>query len=241
MAHPLHDQGTVEYFDRHAPEYGESRLDFAAGAIRERAGASSSLLDLGCGSGNTLAHLGAATGIDDLVGVDVSRTLLGRAAERGLRTVEGSILDPALPGRLGRRFDFVVVAAVLHHLVGRSRSASKRNALTAVANGMRMVEPGGHLVIVEPVWYPRVAMVGLFWAKAVVSRLTASRVPLGGEWNNIGAPVVAYYTNEELLEMVAAQRRATIAASCFEPAPLGRLNAVFNKTDTTLVVRREPG
>jgi SAM-dependent methyltransferase len=236
----LHDQGTVEYFDRHAPEYGESRLDFAAEAIRRRADASSSLLDLGCGAGNTLAHLGTAAGISDLVGVDVSRALLERAGARRLETVEGSILDPALAGRLGRRFDFVVVAAVLHHLVGRTRGASKRNAVAAVANAMRMVEPGGHLVIVEPVWYPRAAMVGLFWTKTIVSRLTTKRVPLGGEWNNIGAPVVAYYTNEELLEMVAALRPATAVATSFEPAPLGRLNAVFNKTDTTLVVRRDP-
>lgn len=234
----LNDAKTVAYFDDLVPDYGDARLGFAATVIAERARVGASLIDLGCGTGKALRFLSDATGITDLVGVDVSQKSLAVTRERvGCDVQLGSIVDPGLATKVGRPFDFAVVAAVLHHLIGRTRSESRSFAQQAVHNAMSALKPGGHLLVFEPVWYPRVAMDALFYVKKMVSSVTPNRVSLLDTWNNIGAPVVSYYSNEELLRMVTDQGRGVVVAKDIDPDDLGRLNLVFNKTNTTILVR----
>jgi SAM-dependent methyltransferase len=239
---PPHDPKTVRYFDEHAPEYSVGRLEFATRAIRERASEGQSLIDLGCGAGNTLAHVVAETPVSDVMGVDVSETLLARCRELvGCPTRMGSIVDPALPELIGRRFDFAVVAAVLHHLIGPTRARSRAHARAAIANAIALLEPGGHLIVVEPVFAPRLAMDALFYVKQAVSSVTTRRVFLGDHyWSNFGAPVVSYYGNEELEAMVEGEG-ARIVARDIVPDPMGRLNLVLSKTNTTLVAQAGGG
>jgi len=234
------DLKTEKYFDEHVPEYSHDRLDFAARTIAELGGKKgSSLVDLGCGAGNTLHFVREQTGIEDVYAIDVSPNLLAKARElTGAESMVGSLLDTELPAKVGRRFDFAIIAAVLHHLIGPTRNGSRDLARRAVDNALAMLEPGGHLVVVEPIFYPRVAMDALFYVKKAFASLTTSRVQLGGYWNNIGAPVVSYYTNEELEDMVRAGGRAEVVARDIEPEALGRLNAVLNKTNTTIVVKK---
>jgi SAM-dependent methyltransferase len=236
------DLKTERYFDEHVPEYSNERLAFTAQAIAELGGGpGTSLVDLGCGAGNTLRFVREETGITDCFAIDVSANLLEKAREStGCDAIVGSILDPTLPEKVDRQFDFAIIAAVLHHLIGPTRKASKALAMSAVDNGLKMLKPGGHLVVVEPIFYPRVVMDGLFYVKKGFASLTTSRVELGGYWNNIGAPVVSYYTNEELEAMVQAGGRAEIVRRDIEPESLGRLNAVLNKTNTTVVMRKLP-
>jgi SAM-dependent methyltransferase len=185
-----------------------------------------------------LLFLAGATGIDQLVGVDVSEKSLALTRDRvGCDVHLGSIVDPGLATQIGRRFDFAVVAAVLHHLIGSTRAESRRYAQQAVHNALSLLNPGGHLVVFEPVWYPRLAMDALFYVKKLVSSITPKRVTIFDTWNNIGAPVVSYYSNEELLRMVTAGGRAEIVAKDIEPDDLGRLNLVLNKTNTTILAR----
>jgi SAM-dependent methyltransferase len=234
------DLKTEQYFDEHVPEYSNERLAFTARAISDLGGGpGSSLVDLGCGAGNTLRFVREETGITDCFAIDVSANLLEKARESiECEAMVGSILDRSLPEKVGRQFDFAVIAAVLHHLIGPSRSASRELARRAVDNGLAMLKPGGHLIVVEPIFYPRVVMDGLFYVKKAFASVTTSRVQLGGYWNNIGAPVVSYYTNEELEEMVVAGGRGEVVMRDIDPEGLGRLNAVLNKTNTTMVVRK---
>jgi SAM-dependent methyltransferase len=234
------DLKTERYFDEHVPEYSDDRLEFAARTIAELGGGpGSSLVDLGCGAGNTLSFVREQTGITDCFAIDVSANLLEKArASTGCESMVGSLLDTDLPAKVGRRFDFAIIAAVLHHLIGPSRNGSRELARRAVGNALDMLEPGGHLVVVEPIFYPRVVMDALFYVKKTFASITTSRVQLGGYWNNIGAPVVSYYTNEELEEMVRGAGRAEVVARDIEPEALGRLNTVLNKTNTTIVVRK---
>lgn len=234
-----HDKQTVKYFDEHAPEYSIERFAFAARAIGERATPESSLVDLGCGAGNTLAHLKATTKISDVVGVDVSETLLARTRDQvGCPVHRASIIDSNLPAVVGRRFDFAVVAAVLHHLIGPTRRASRAHARAAIANALELLEPGGYLVILEPVWYPRIAMDGVFYVKKALSSISSRRVFVGDHyWANLGAPVVSYYGNEELVEMIET-RGARIVDREIEPASLGRLDVLFTRTNSTFVAQK---
>src|SRR5215203_648033 len=101
------DPKTVAYFDEKVHDYSVERLQFVAEHMRALARPGTSIIDLGCGTGNTLAYLKSGTGIDDLWGVDVSaRCLEAVAARVGCPTYRGSILDEDLPARIGRRFDF---------------------------------------------------------------------------------------------------------------------------------------
>ena len=235
--HVPRDDKTVRYFDEFVPEYSEARLDHAARIIGGLCSPTSDLVDLGCGTGNTLRYLSDQTGITRLCGLDVSATSLEKARQQvDCDTLTASLLDPRVHEAIPQRFDFAILAAVLHHLIGRTRSESRRFAMQAVQTGVNLLRPGGHLFIVEPVYYPRLAMNALFYTKKFVSSVTPSRVSLMGEWNNIGAPVVSYYTNEDLLEFGLAAG-AEIVAKEIEPEPLGRLNLVLNKTHTTLALR----
>jgi SAM-dependent methyltransferase len=236
------DTQTEAYFDSRRPEYdAASRFAHAAQWIRRLAGEDSSLVEVGCGSGNVLAYLRDETGVRRLAGIDVSPRSLERARERtGCETHHGSILDAGLVARLAGRFDFAVLGAVLHHLVGWTRRASRERARRALAHAASLVRPGGHLIVHEPVFYPPWAMGCVFYAKRVASAVTPRRLELFDRWNNLGAPVVSYYTNEDLRLLVEADPRAEILDLRSVPAYLSLLQraVAIRREDTTLVVRR---
>ena len=236
------DAKTEAYFDARIPEYEATRFAPAAEWIRRLAAEGSSLVDVGCGSGNVLAYLREATGVRSLAGLDVSPRYLEQARERvGCETHEGSILDPDVVGRLGGRFDFAVLGAVLHHLVGRTRRASRARARLALVHSLSLVRPGGHVLVLEPAFYPSWMMDVVFYVKTLAVKLTSRRLELFDQWNNLGAPVVSYYTNEELRRMVAEDPRGEVLDRRSVPAYLSSLQrAAFirRREDTTLVVRR---
>jgi len=90
------------------------------------------VLDLGCRDGALAdAYLDGNT----VVGVDVDRGSLARAAERGLVTVWGDLDEPLPFG--DESFDVVVAAEVLEHL---------RLPARALAEARRVLRPGGLLV-----------------------------------------------------------------------------------------------
>ena len=234
-----HDEATVAYFDDCVPEYGTSRLQFAARFVADRAEPGSGLIDIGCGTGNTLAYLSAEAGISNVAGLDVSENCLDQVRERlDCETHHGSILDSEMIAHIDARFDFAIVAAVLHHLIGRTRAESRRYAMLAVDNALSLVKPGGYLIVHEPVYYPSLAMSAVFYVKKGVTRMTSKRVPLLGYWNNIGAPVVSYYTNEGLIEMVTRGDNELVAEEIREEEVPRAVRKLLRRTSTTLIVRR---
>lgn len=242
---PHSDAETVAYFDEHVPEYSADRLRPAARFIAEQATPSASVVDIGCGVGNTLAFIAAETGIEKVAGIDVSRKCLEKTRQRlDCATYQGSILDRGFVEGLEDRFDFGIVAAVLHHLVGRTRRESRQNAMLAIENSLRLLRPGGHLIIHEPVFSPRPAMDAVFHLKRGVMRLTQERVGVLGYWGNIGAPLVSYYGVEELREMVAGVPAVSTVREWVEPerlaAPL-RYVPLMKRASATLVVRNGSG
>jgi len=222
-------------------DYAPARLRFATDQIRNRAHPDSTLLDIGCGTGTLLELLESETGVSHLTGMDVSDNVLAAAARRvTCETVRASILDPDLTEQVPDRFDFVVLAAVLHHLVGRSRRHSRELAATALETAMSLLADNGHLVIVEPTFTPRWAMNTTFFTKKQVTRFTASRVEILGKWNNIGAPVVSYYSPDELRELLA-DAGANVVEFHNAEGKLRRLPrrlGITGRWDTTIIARR---
>ena len=238
----VRDSETEAYFDAHTPEYDARRFALVAERIRALAGEGSSLLEVGCGTGNVLAYLREVTGVRQLAGLDVSARCLERARERlGCETHLGSLLDDELVGRLAERFDFAIVGAVLHHLIGATRRASRALARQGMANALSMVRPGGHLFVLEPVFYPSVTMDLVFYVKKLAMKVTSGRIEIFDRWNNLGAPVTSYYTNEQLRRMAEADPRAEVVDLRATPAritALQRAVMIYRREDTTLELRR---
>lgn len=229
------DEDTIAYFDSHAPEYSAERLTPVADFIRDHAAAGASLIDLGCGAGNTLDYISKHAGIETIAGLDVSSTYVSMVEERlGCRAYLGSLLEESTVAAIDERFDFAVAAAVLHHLIGRTRRESQRYAALAVENAKRLLKPGGHLIVHEPVFYPHLAMSGVFYVKKAMTRVTKRRIPILGYWNNIGPPVVSYYTNEDLEEILEAGRASKVVLrdirAAAVPAPVRPVIRRFNST-----------
>ncbi len=235
---------TTRYFDEHCPDYSTARLDPACAWIRGNLDEATSLVDIGCGTGSVLAHVAAETGLTDVAGIDTSDASLEIARERlDCPTHTASVLDPDLPEQVPRRFDVVLLAAVLHHLVGRTRTASRELAERGFANALRLARPGGHMVVVEPVFHPPAVMTAVFYLKRAVTTVTSRRVELLDTWNNIGAPVVSYLTDEELLSFARSSGGRVVSLQHEERDlhPLMRVAGIRRRHETTLIIRAPEG
>lgn len=218
-----------EFFDRFTPTYDDSRVDFMVDELA-RLGPGARVVDLGCGDGSVLRHLTERVPGLVAVGVDPSPRYVERGRERGLDVRTGSILDPDLGAQIGDGYDAALIVAVLHHLVGRTRSQSRDHVRGALSNAARLVRPGGRILIYEPTYRPRLAMDAVFLAKSVMIRFCGNRrVELGRRWLNIGAPLVSYYDTDELgaiLREVGLVLEATAIVSTGSIAKVARRQSV---------------
>ncbi len=235
------DQATVDYFENHVHDYSAGRLHSAVTFITEHITPDASLIDIGCGTGSVLAHIAGTTGISQLAGLDVSARCVELTKEKVTADVyRASVLDDATVDRFRGGFDFAVMAAVLHHLVGANRRRSHRAANRAVANALELVKPGGYLIVMEPTFAPAAPIFALFWVKTVLSKIFHRRLPVGGYWNNIGAPVVSYYSSDQVLAMLQTSPGAETVQVEEAPQRLSKLAGLLvSKSNTTVVARRK--
>ena len=236
------DEQTRDYFQTNTPEYWGGRYKDVIQFLDSVADNEMSLLDIGCGTGNILDAIRAGTCLTSLTGVDTSPAYLDKAREKGFITHEGSITDQASLAGLGKQFDFVLVGAVLHHLVASSRKSSRALAELALRNALAMVRSGGRLIVMEPTFRPRPTMTAVFHLKRLLSRVTKRRIELFGKWNNIGEPIVSYYSTADIEAMV----RTADPGLVFEQRhvrkrvlPLfWRLAGVTERSDVVLVLKK---
>lgn len=234
------DHATTEYFEHDVHEYSVRRVRPAIEFVNEHATADASLIDIGCGVGNVLRHIAEATGIRTLVGLDVSERCLELTRQNVDAEVHrASVLDEATVERFRDSFDFAVMAAVLHHLVGSTRRQSYRAAERAVANALALVKPAGFLIVMEPTFTPAATLTALFWTKTATSKILRRRLSIGGYWNNIGAPVVSYYSSAQVQAMLRARPGVDVVLVDEAPQQLSRLaSALLAKSNTTVVASR---
>jgi len=242
---PATDDATVDYFDRHCHEYGRNRIRGVAKILRPLVEPEARLVDVGAGTGGNLARLSKALGITDITALDASAESLSRVRERlpDARTERVSILEPSQVASLQGRFDVVLMAAVLHHLVGPTRAASREFAREGLRQAASLARPGGLVVILEPVFTPRGSVArglapssALFWIKRAVTTVTSERVPVLGYWNNIGAPVVSFYSHLEVSSMVISAGLEPIYRDV-RGQSLGWADALIERGDATYVAR----
>ncbi|TKJ39700.1 hypothetical protein CEE37_10500 [candidate division LCP-89 bacterium B3_LCP] len=126
-------------------------------------------------------------------------------------------------------------------MVGKTRRQSRDNASLAVTHALNLLKPGGHLIIIEPVFYPVFMMGVVFYVKRFVTKVTSNRIQILGKWNNIGAPVVSYFTNEQLEDMISGMTRCHLVDRGIKEKRIGtlmRLAGIRRRTDSTFIVRK---
>jgi SAM-dependent methyltransferase len=132
--------GTYEYFE----DENLALLRLAPSGLR--------VLDVGCGSGVTGAHLRDLGNV--VWGIDSAPEVAGPATERLDRFIPGDVTSPeVLAGALGEeRFDVIVFADVLEHL---------SDPVRVLRTYRRYLNPGGSVLVSVPnvaVWHVRLGL-----------------------------------------------------------------------------------
>ena len=195
----MYDAQTHDYFENFTPHYIPERFDFACDYLNEFATKEQTVLDIGCGDGATLSLLKNKTPLEKIVGLDISKNYLKKAKKlTQCDILQGSILNPKNLEKHWGTFDYCVLGAVLHHLIGNNRKESFQYAQLAVENAIKLLKPGGSLIIFEPTHAPSLIMTMIFWIKKTISIFSSERIELSTRWANIGQPIVSYYTPKQL-------------------------------------------
>jgi ubiquinone/menaquinone biosynthesis C-methylase UbiE len=134
------NQATQTYYDQFSTTYERERhhgyhrlIDELELELVRRHGAGRDVFEAGCGTGLLLRE--ADRFARKAVGLDLSRGMLQVARDRSLRVVQGSVTEVPLPDA---SFDLVYSMKVLAHVPPIRE---------AVAELVRLVRPGGHLLL----------------------------------------------------------------------------------------------
>jgi SAM-dependent methyltransferase len=236
----VYDRATQQYFDAFTPNFLPERFHFALDFLRANATEESALIDIGCGDGATLWMIKNQANMRNLTGLDISENYLRKAAQSvGCQTIHGSILNDAVVARHAGSFDFCVLGAVLHHLIGSSRRKSRAAAAKCLRNAVTLLKPGGYVLIFEPTHGPAPLMTAVFYLKKLVGGLFPRRIELFRTWANFGQPVVSYYTAAQLDRMVADLPSARVVERRLVDS--SRMGLVIQRQGVGLIVQSAPG
>lgn len=98
--------------DKHSHLYEEGYANSGLLHVIDETGIEyNSVLDVGCGRGNGIAHMKKVG--KDVYGVEISQTAVNSAVAKGLKVVQGSITSIPFPDN---RYDLVVSTDVVEHL-----------------------------------------------------------------------------------------------------------------------------
>jgi len=226
------------YFNEYCTYRYNRVRDFLKGFVNT----DSSLIEIGCGTGNILAFLRREADLKNIAGIDISEKALLKAYEKGIiETYKGSILDFEFVSTINKKYDFVILGAILHHLVGRTTRESKYNTIHAIENSLNITKDGGYLIIVEPIFEPQIIGVIIFYVKKFVSIFTKKRVSIFGYWNNLGYPVVYYFTQKNLINIfqeIKALKLFNVWEDITLPTLFMRVLGVKKRADLTLIFKK---
>ncbi|MEI8390616.1 MAG: class I SAM-dependent methyltransferase [bacterium] len=194
---------TAEYFNENVPEYCLERFGLIVDFIKKQVKSDSNFLDIGCGAGNVLQMIQDQTGIQDLYGMDIAENYLNETGKKvEFKSILGSILDEEIVGKYKNKFDFVMLSAVLHHLIGDSRADSIELAKKALDNAFQLVKPQGYFLLVEPAYAPTISNDFIFNIKKFFSSFVDGRIELFTQGLNIGDPIVSFLTPDQIKNMM---------------------------------------
>lgn len=233
----MNDQQTHDYFDEFTPHFNPERFAFAIDYLKRNATSEKTLIDVGCGDGATLQLIKDNTPLQRLVGLDISENYLRKANELvGCNTIKGSILDNIALAEHWGKYDYCTLGAVIHHMIGKNRKESFHHMKSCLENSVRLLIPGGSLIIFEPTYSPSMAMDLVFWIKKIVGSFANKRIQISKRWANIGQPVVSYYTPEQLVSYIEGINDAQILVK--KTVDKRRLGFVISRVGMGVIVTK---
>lgn len=161
-----------------------------------------SCIDLGCGGGVFLNYIKKKHGVSHVFGLDISESMLMDARKHkdgSVGLAQGSILH--LPFE-DNKFDLVYMDDVLHHIVSKRRSGSKKLAIQTLENIKRITKPNGIFILREQ--YYESYLILTISSHIIMFLLNLSNslgIKLPHKEAHIGL-LVTFYTRKELQQMI---------------------------------------
>lgn len=191
---------TLEYFDLYKPVYSRERAKPLVEFLKNKN--NFSFCEFGCGNAVNLKEIAKVTKKVNFTGIEGSAAY-GENWPFDKRDFHVcSVLDEREMKKFERKFDYVLMAHLLHHLIGHSRGESIANARKCLCIARRSLNKNGKIILLEPIFRPYFLMTLLFYIKKTFCIFSSRRVALFDQWNNLGAPVVSYFDEEHLKEVI---------------------------------------
>lgn len=221
----MNEMEVSQYFDSTSTVYSHDRAvdeveswPLVEEFLGERCSTGDRILEIGCGDGLLLEYVLEHTDVDEAYGVDISTEMLPDATDDVEAIyLQASATDLPLPFE-PESFDFVVMADVLHHLVGDHRARSKVKAQAALVAATELLKPGGHLILKDiyyrsPIGPDELTSYAIFYGLKYANGL-ASVI----DEEAADGLLVSFYTQDELVELLR-QAGTTILKQEVEAKP----------------------
>lgn len=225
-------QTSREYFENFSPTYSIHNVEFIVKYLKKNKKINS-VLDIGCGNGESLSILEHELGVD-VHGLEEALAYKDKMSKKTQGKIYWvSILDKQKLKKINKKFDVVIISRVLHHLVSNTPKKSHMLSRMALENAMDLLAQDGQLVIFEPAFELRIFNRLLFFVKKFFGKFSKKRITIFGYWNNIGEPVVNYFSEKELKGIVKEGKIVHFESLKTDTPPLVRM---FFKGSYALVV-----
>ncbi|MCW4049049.1 MAG: class I SAM-dependent methyltransferase [Candidatus Bathyarchaeota archaeon] len=159
-------------------------------------------IDIGCGAGMFLEYITRYYEVSHVVGLDISNGMLAEVKPKKPASVEltqGSILE--FPYKKNQ-YDMVYMDDVLHHIVSKRRSESKKLVMRALENIKHITKPNGIFILreqfYESYFIPTISSKIIMF---LLNLFNALGLKLPHREAHIGL-LVTFYTRSEIRELI---------------------------------------
>ncbi len=190
--------GLFEDFSEHYSHRYDLKNTAIIKFIRKHGKDNQNVLEVGGNNGSVLDNIFKYTPIKRGYNLELTTIFSKYQVNKDIIFINGSALN--LPFK-DNTFDFVVIRHLLHHLVGRSRSASKENAHRAVDELIRVTKSGGYVIIEEE--YNKY---NIFGTLTFYILLAMSRIKMSSEYFSIHKNlIVSFLTIKEIKSLLGRE------------------------------------
>jgi len=231
----MKDNFSKRYFEKFSPNYSLDNFSLIVDYLRGKK--RKDILDVGCGDGRSLEVLNKYLNADVFGLEEAEGYKIKMKKNLAEKIFWMSILDGGILKKVNRKFDAVIISRVLHHLVSQSPQKSKELSCRAIRNAFKLTQKGGEVIISEPIFEPACLNSFVFYIKKFFSRITRRRVTLFGHWNNIGEPLVSYFTINEIKELAHKYNIVEFKLEKYKSTFL--INFFFKRLEVFVVLRRK--
>jgi SAM-dependent methyltransferase len=201
----------------------QARVRAVKGLLKGRGPASGPIpiiVDLGCGSGLAISPREGEVSKARVFGLDIAKSALELASQRGILPIQASLEAPSLPFRSGVA-DVVILSEVIEHLIDTDH---------VLEEVRRILRPDGELVLTTPnlaAWFNRLLL--LFGVQPLFSEVSLRRI-----FGRPGGQPVGHlrlFTERSLVQLLNIHgfRQVAITGVTFHamPLPLQPLDRLF--------------